>query len=370
MPSEIPETGELIIIEGVVNTTDAVATVRLTHPIVLNSEDEVDPETGATVTIHSENGRTYLLAETSPGNYTLTGLDIKPGVFCHLTVSTRNGGKYESEVVEMKQTPPIDSVYFNYTSDGVEVLVDTHDPSGKSQYYEWKFDETWEYVAPYVSFLKVVPGGEMGQSVIRREPDDFAYRCWRTIPSTQITIGTTDQLAADIVSRKQLVFIPVGSQKVSIRYSVLVKQRALTEEEYIYLTQLQETTESLGGLFDPQPAQVYGNIKKISENGATAIGYFSGGSYDQQRAFQDHNDLPPVLMVPPPRPDCTIDTVCYFPKSYSPIRCVTDLTNLPLTENVVGEIWMGITLVGFTTTYPECADCRKQGGILKRPAFW
>lgn len=173
-----------------------------------------------------------------------------------------------------------------------------------------------------------------------------------------------------MVSAKKLIFIPLASQKVGTKYSVLVRQRVITKEEFIYLSQLQKTTESVGGLFDPQPSQVYGNIRRVSENGATAIGYFSGGSYHEQRAFLSFSDLPEHLAVKPAGPQCSIDTICYAPPNQSPIRCVIDLANVPLSEQIIGEIWQGISLVGYVSTSDDCADCRTQGGVLEEPDFW
>jgi hypothetical protein len=370
MPPEVPETGDLIVIEGIVNTTDGVATVKVTHPIVLNSEDELEPETGATVTIRNENGKTYSLAETSPGNYALNGIDIPTGALCQLIVVTRTGGQYESDVVEMRKTPPIDSVYFNYLDNGLEVLVDTHDATGNSRFYQWTYSETWEYGSAFESNYKIVDGGPFGKLVVPRAPADRVYRCWKTVPSTKITIASTTQLATDLVSAKQLMFIPVRHQKLSIKYSIIVKQRAVTEDEYIYLSQLQKTTESVGGLFDPQPSQVYGNVKRVSEKGGTAIGYFSGGSYDQKRIFQGFYELPPHLLKATPRGACALDSVCLFPPNFSPIKCSIDIANISPTEYLVAELNQGISVVGFTKTTAECADCRTQGGVLTRPDFW
>ncbi|HZY79318.1 MAG TPA: DUF4249 domain-containing protein [Cyclobacteriaceae bacterium] len=369
-PPEVSATGNLLAIEGVVNTTDAVATVKISHPLVINSDDASKMETGAVVSIVTETGKSWQLPEISPGVYVVNGINIQPGISCHLTVTTGSGAQYESAVVEMTQTPAIDSVYFNYDDDGLEVLVDTHDDSGASHYYQWTYTETWEYYSQFTSYLKVVPGGIQGQSVIPRKPEEFASRCWRTVPSTQIIIASTQNLSGDVVSGKLLMSIPVGSQKVSNKYSMLVRQRVITEDEYIYLSQLQKTTENLGGLFDPQPSQVYGNIKRVSETGGTAIGYFSGGSYREKRVFKSFSDLPEHLAIKPSRTACLIDTICYNPPNRSPIRCVVDLANVPLTENIIGEIWQGINLVGYVSTSDACADCREQGGVLQKPEFW
>jgi hypothetical protein len=368
-PPRVSETGNLIVVEGVVNTTDKIATVRLTHPAVLNSDDGVVPESGATVTIRTSNGKTYDLEESSPGNYEFKNIDIHTGMQCELSVSTRDGGLYQSPMVEMKATPPIDSVYFKYLGDGLEVVVDTHDSENKSTWYQWTYTETWEYTAPFESNFKLVYYNQYPVPVYRSIAERI-YRCYKTAPSTRINIASTEHLASDRVNGKLLVAIPVANQKTSIRYSIIVKQRAVSREEYDYLTQLQKTTESVGGLFDAQPSQVYGNIKNVSEKGGDAIGYFNGGSYDQKRIFLGFYDLPPHLLKPLGRSGCEVDTVCTVPPRYSTLNCVIDLENLSPSALLIDEVQDGITSFGFTKATDECADCRSQGGVLQRPDFW
>jgi Domain of unknown function (DUF4249) len=368
-PPDISDTSQLISIEGSVNTTDRIANVKLTRPVVLNSDSELEPEVGATVTIRTEKNRTYTLIEKSPGRYSLENIDIQDGTFCQLIVNTSSGGQYESAMIEMKKTPAIDRAYFNFLADGVEVAVDTHDDTGQTGFYHWTYDETWEYTAPFESTLKLIEGPV--RTVAHRSIAERIYRCYKTVPSSRITVASTKHLGSDIISRKQLVFIPVASQKVSIKYSILVKQRAVTQEEYEYLTQLQKTTESVGGLFDAQPSQVYGNIKRVSEKGVTAIGYFSGGSYDQERIYLGFYDLPPHLLVPPLRGPCAFDTICSSPPPrFSELTCSISLEEMSPTELILYDVAIGRSYFGFTKASAECADCRTQGGVLQRPDFW
>ncbi len=371
-PKNISESTNLITIDGNLNTVDHLAVVKISHPSILNSDDPLKPESGASVTIQSREGNIFTLSETSPGVYSSDQVTIPTGSYCQLRVTTSDGGSYQSPMVEMKGTPPIDSVYFNFLRDGTEILVDTHDPDAQSIYYQWLFEETWEYTAAYQSFFKLVYIPVLGRNAaVPRSTSEFVYRCYKTVPSTRITIGTTEQLDVDRVSRKRLVLIPVSDQKLSVRYSILVKQRAITREEYTYLQQLQRTTESVGGLFDAQPSQVFGNIETIGNTRGTAIGYFSGGATHQQRVYLGFYDLPSQLLIPTPKGTCMLDTVCSLPARYAAIKCSVDLDNLSPSEYIIAEVpQIGLTPTGFTKTTSDCADCRQQGGTLERPSFW
>jgi len=97
---------------------------------------------------------------------------------------------------------------------------------------------------------------------VLRTVDDYIFYCWNENPSTEILITSTDRLSENRVSRFPITVIPAGSRKISMLYSIQVSQRAISEEEYTFLKQLKQTTESIGGLFDPQPSQVPGNINR------------------------------------------------------------------------------------------------------------
>ncbi len=55
--------------------------------------------------------------------------------------------QYTSAEVELNDTPPITDIYATYTKDlpigeglgGIQIFLDTEDPTGKTQYYRWEF---------------------------------------------------------------------------------------------------------------------------------------------------------------------------------------------------------------------------------------
>ena len=75
-------------------------------------------------------------------------------------------------------------------------------------------------------------------------------------------------------------------------YSVLVKQHAITKEEYEFLDIMKKNTELTGSVFDPQPSQLKGNIDCISNPGETVVGYVGVYSLEEKRIFIRNADLP------------------------------------------------------------------------------
>src|SRR6185436_19732356 len=198
--------------------------------------------------------------------------------------------RYDSDFISLQQTPPIDDVKWEVQEGGLGIFLNTHDPTGNAKYFRWTFDETWEYNAAFFSHLMFI-----NHKVAERPQDQYIYTCWRTAPSTGILISSTERLSESTINKFQLTFLPPGNQKVVVRYSIFVQQRALSADAYDYWQQLKKTTENLGGLFDPLPTQVTGNLHGVGANTDPVLGFFSGGTVASKRIFIYNADLPSGL---------------------------------------------------------------------------
>ena len=92
-----------------------------------------------------------------------------------------------SDYVELKATPPIDSITYGKSpkSDGLTIYMHAHDPANNTRFYQWTYQETWEYTAGYFSSLKIKDGVVVVQ-------DENIYQCWNSRPSTEINIKFND----------------------------------------------------------------------------------------------------------------------------------------------------------------------------------
>ncbi|HEX6893441.1 MAG TPA: DUF4249 domain-containing protein [Chryseolinea sp.] len=354
----------ILVVDGFVDGSDGVATVRLTHSTKLNEETGSPAEKGATVSIRTDTGDSFTLIEQDSGRYTAEGLVIDASKRYQLYIRTKSGVEYASDYVTVKDTPPIDSVTWRPEGDGVSIMVNTHDVTGQSKYYRWEYVETWEYEAPFVSLLKV-----MNKVALYRESDDFIYVCYRTIPSTKIFVGSTVRLEEDVIRDFPLTYLPRESGKFSVLYSTMVSQRAIDRAEYEFWQDLQRVTESLGGLFDSQPYEIVGNVHHVSDPSTPVLGYFSAGFVQKQRFFLDFFDLPPELQKRP-YSGCQYDTICVFRTPSTPFKCANDVPNLPDNTPLIAPIYSGPSVIGYTASSQYCSDCRLQGGVLTKPDFW
>ena len=355
----------MLVVDGFINATNYTATVRLSRTQPLSDLGLADAETKATVSIDASTGISYPLVEENKGEYKFNGLMFDKNALYTLHIKTLSGSEYISDTIRIRTTPPIDSLGFSISKNGqaLSVLVNTHDPERKTRYYSWQFMETYEYNSPDSSEYKFI-----NKEAIPRTIEESVFTCWRTEVPTSILIGTSSRLKDDIINRHPITQIAKASPKLSVRYSALVKQRALSAQEYTFLDQLRKTTESLGGIFGTTPFPVLGNIHRVNNKNEPVLGYFSGAEVTEKRLFIAYSDLPKHFQTMTTNVGCIFEQTCLLfpdPLTNGPQSCVA-LENLSDTSIILRSFEQN----SYIFTSPECGDCRAKGGTTKRPEFW
>jgi hypothetical protein len=356
-PFDIPVRNEdvgFLVVNGFVNTNDHSATVTLSRAIPLSSSSDFPRETNAAVSVEEEGGAHYELIHEQNGTYHLKSADFTTGKRYRLRIKTASNKVYLSAFITTRRAPTIDSLTWSATPDGVTIKLDTEDPEKQTKYYRWEYSETWKYEAAFSSEYVLTNG-----AVSARREQDQVKICYATEQSSQIITGSTANFSSDKFVDQEVAFLPFLSPKIRYRYSILVKQFALSKEAYDYWQQLSINTESLGGLFDPQPSQLRGNIKRTDDLDEPVIGYFDGGAVSEKRIFIDYLELPEYLQIIPITGECTQELI--------PLDSVHALGNFHLLTH---SVHWGIILVGYNYTTLDCADCRRQGGTTETPSFW
>jgi hypothetical protein len=220
-PPVILAQSDLLVVDGFLDGSDKSCSVILSRSQNVSDSNGPTMEKNATVQLEDSEGTLYPLMEVSPGNYSVSNVTIDSQLKYRLDIKTEAGKSYVSDFVEIKNTPPIDTVTWKALEPGLQFYVSTHDDSKKSIYYQYRFVETWEYVAPYPSNYEVINGVAVPRI-------DEIYRCWSTSNSSQISITTSAKLSEDVISNFPFYMISRPSQKYLIRYSILVKQNVLT----------------------------------------------------------------------------------------------------------------------------------------------
>lgn len=350
-----------LVVNTFVGNTDAV--IELKRSQAVNDEDRPKAEAGAQVTIETEAGVTFSLAEESPGRYVSSGMNMTTTDRCRLRIKTSDGKEYESVYVPVLFSPEIDSISWGIDADGLNVYVNTHDPANNTHFYLWEYEETIHYRSAYRSSYIINVLDDTLEFKVRTGKDDI-FNCWITIPSDNILLGNSSRLSRDIITNHRLVNLPANSWKHGIKYSLLVRQYALSRDAFNYFENLKRTTEDIGSLFGPLPANVEGNIRCVTNPAEPVVGYFNISTVTEKRIFIDSSELPVEwLLIRTGK--FSID--CYASKADTLLLHEIFANPDVLLINAVEEGG----LIGFTSHKSiSCIDCRLNGGTNVRPDFW
>lgn len=320
------------------------------------------PELGAQVLIRSSNGDTYNLFDTAGnGIYVSSTLNLDPAQKYQLDITGSDGNKYISDFVPAKIAPPVDSTIWELVNDpitmaqAVNIYINSHDPNNNTHYYRFDYQQTYKHVSVYES-----PWGEANGLIYPYDVLYSTHSCWSTIPSANILLGSTIALTQDVISHVQVANIVQNDFRMDIGSSFLVRQFPLTEEGYNYWLTIQKNSQSLGGLFDLQPAQITGNMHCTTSPKNPALGFVSASSVQSQRIYISNKSLPGWQSNPfyvCPQIDVMQDQLNlliynYSDTSYGPYHFEGDL------------------IVSLIVAPKSCMDCRYQGGINIKPDFW
>jgi hypothetical protein len=344
----------LLVVEGSLNSGTGPTRIILTKSGTTNQFYTPKPEPNAHVLVEGKDNSTQLLTESSAGIYTSAQINIQADMEYRLKITTADGKQYASDYVKAFDTPPIDSVSWKKENDGINIYVNTHDATSDAGYYIWDYEETWEY---HASFFAQYKWDNVSGKIVPLLPGEDFFYCWSGDISKNLLLGSSAQFQTDIIHEMPIIFIPKGSEKMNVRYSILVHQRKLDKTGYEYLQMMKKNTEQLGSLFDAQPSELRGNIHCLTNPEESVIGYLTASSQKEERIFitstqagwsnYDYCENREI----PNDPD-SIKT--YIPNMYLPFAA---------------DIRFG-GIVGWYSSQPYCVDCRVRGGVTVKPAFW
>ncbi len=354
-PEIISSSNSYLVVEGVLNAGADSTFIYLTRTFKLDDSASIQRERNAQVVVEGKDNTSRQLTMTGDGIYTSPNLNLVLNNEYRLRITTITGKEYLSDYVVAKKTPVIDSMGFRQDDKGVQVYVNAHDATNNTRYYRWEYDETWEIRTYYNSGYKYING-----IVEPRQPGDDVSTCWKYDEFSSIILGSTARLQSDIVFRAPVVFIGRGSEKLAVRYSVLLRQYALDKPAYEFYEMMKKNTEGLGSIFDPQPSEIKGNIHCTSDPGESVIGYVSAATVEKQRYFIARSQISDWFFYQ----DCPSIPVLNHPDSiddaYKGGGSIYEAVFSPMSGMITHYLFSPI----------PCVECPARGGSLIRPSYW
>ena len=325
-------------------------------------------ESDAEVFITDNSGNRYEFEEQSGVYVSKAEFKAVPNREYHLNITTNDGRSYVSSTETLPTETEIESVIPTVATvegeRGVQINVNSYDPSNTSKYYRYEYEETYKIVAPYwISKKAVVTGPEEVSFITRTEE---AETCYSTKNSNDIILTTTASFNEDRVNFP-VRFISDQNYIITHRYSILVRQYVQSLAAYTYYKTLKKISGSESILSPKQPGFFYGNLKSVDNPNEKIIGFFEVSSVSSKRMFFNYVDLFPKEPPPPYYTEC--DDVplhfCFNPRNPTcrgeEIIEAINLNTLVLYYRDLSDIYH---------MYPApCGDCTSFSSN-KIPPFW
>ncbi len=350
----------LLVVDGLFSNEPGPHIVRLSLSSNM-ADPQFVPVTGATVNIHDNLGNVMVLTEIAAGIYaTEASAAGVVGRFYSVEIQTASGKYYVSEPERLNDPVEVDTVYHaivtredpekDYSLYGYEFYVNTREADKPEQYLKWDVEATYQYQSDYT--IRWYFDGELHWF---HGPDSL-FNCWKTNKIHAIYTAGTNNLTNPVINGFPLNFVSTETRQLSVRYSLLVKQRTISRQAYDYWVELRKQNGSNASLYSSQPHFIKGNLLNPDDPEERVLGYFLVNGVDRMRIFVDR----PPQEVPMRYPLCSLSERDF---------------------EAYGQMWMmdpvyyplyAIETPGGRRAMPnqDCVDCRRKGGTIEKPDFW
>lgn len=360
--ADIPtdETG-LLVVEGTI--TPGKNTFRLQRTTALDSYYSYLVVDDAWVVVRGTDGSEYQ-TEGDYGTFTCTIDELNPNVQYYLHIET-DGEVYESDPQTPLPTEKIAEVRGDQSTprSDIDILVTPAEPfdNSKINYYTWTYEETWEVHPEYNTFVYY---DVENMQCVKNNHLLYPERGWKDEASSTIMVGSSTNYDAQHIQQLKIYDISRESEKMYVRYSGLVHQRAISKAEYEYELARRQAGSEMGGLFTPQPSALPTNIHCLTSK-KHVIGFVGCALNTSEYRFflepKDYSIYHPIdkdkrRWVEAPSADECVELV----KSGLHL-CEWDDTYMSPE---------GVPILQTAWAYEYLLDVRLRGAYIEEPDFW
>jgi hypothetical protein len=358
------DTRPVLVADGRITDVEGPFRIKLSKSVRVDVLFHLDPVTDADVKILDDKGNVFHLNSAGNGLYESSEKNLRavPGDSYVLSITTADGREYLSTAAKMETVTEIDSLYYEEEIKSVKngdemkeenwlnILLDSHDSENRIKYWYYEFTETWEVKLLTGDILiQHSPPGQASnithESVIVSEDK---LLCWVSKNSNSVLVSSSVNSPVNEIKRFPIQSLGPDEDKLHLRYSILVKQSAISQELYDYWKLMKDVNEESGGLYEKMPAQIYGNIS-CCDGTSRILGYFSALSVREKRIFIDKKDH-------------NVKTVSAYE------GCIYYDFQVPFVTNYFFGKAIGSGQDIYCTN-EYCSDCRASGTNVE-PDFW
>ena len=399
--SDLIRTQEVILSRVADFTNDSIISFDVEDPgTYLFPGQELKPrpvlyEEGAKVQIVADSGTSYNFVEGTPGHYfSETQFGALPTVGYRLEITLKSGQQVTSQLEYLAGTSSLEQFIPQRITDpelgeGIGFYVSSRSDAEDAPYLRYTFEETFKVIAPLWNPQDFVlrdydpcadPVAYTLELVNRSEEEQI---CYRTLPSENIILSTTNTLNSGFLQDFRVHFIPKDNFKIAHRYSLLVQQQTLSLDAYLFYENLRNFSQQENVFSQIQPGAIQGNLTVDKGSDLLVIGYFSVSGVKESRIFLNYADYFPGAPEPPFVVPCALRS---SPESHAsrcpavPVQGGSGLCPLSIIELIdLGDIirYAGPFQDDIEAICPGpyayvprvCGDCTVLGSNVA-PSFW
>lgn len=333
---------------------------KMSEMLAIEGESNLQPQNiPATFTVEDDKGGTY--QADADGNLDLTSAPSDRRY--RLRAVNHNSSKeYVSSWQTIMETCEIDSLSFmpNESNGTLDLRISLHGPDDY-RLYQFIMDEVWEYKAFYrATHYYVEPSSSLpldyrnSGMIVPFENGENTYYCWKRRNVPTLNVISTEDLSENRLVNEKIHAVPNYDNKLSYIYCLNVSAMAISQEHLSYLKHLNEVSHYTGSLFSPNPSEMRGNIRCVSDTTEFVLGYIGAGKLSSSRVFYYN------------------DKVHFFKPVYeahsSKIIAKRDWYRSWKFDGLLPM--NGDPVQGYEWAESRCIDCRLMGGNKEKPEYW
>lgn len=359
---------QVMVVDATISDSEGPYEVILsyTYPIELGDREAIS---GASVQVVDGNETVIVFEESADGIYhSPVEFRGETGMEYRLEIDLPNGKSYQSEFVRLLPSPAIDSIYARYavlpdpsgerSVGGLQFFVDSYDETGLARYFRYEWEETYLIRVPFPAQYRFFEDSSF-------EVLDIPIGiCYDSAQSSTVLYGSTVGSTSGQMAEFPVRFVSEEDQTMREKYTILVRQYAISEDAYFFYKRLKENNESGGSLFDRQTGTILGNITSVEDPEEPVLGYFEVSGVTELRQFFIPRMVDRRLKV-----------------AGFPYRCVTDDSIITSLDSVLYYLDANPGHNVYNIVYPSdgppeaslqsktCTDCSWYANNIK-PSYW
>lgn len=284
----VDTTQRSVVIDGFVTDSLGDFTLKISESSVIGigNDNILDPISGAKASVVDSDGTTYPYQEVENGTYLLNSFKAFRGKSYYVDIVLPDGRHYQSKPSSLRSSSLIDDITYEVREESfrnnagalvIENRIYTKIATDVSKaesppFLRWRVRGEYQFLEAYRGALNprycYIP--------INLDINDI-----RIFNAADLNDGI---LYEQVIADTEYDF------RFAIQFCYHISQYSISEEEYTYWKNIKEVIDIDGGLFDPPPGTIVGNIRNVDNPDDIAVGYFSVSSVFFKRAFVNRDD--------------------------------------------------------------------------------